>query len=336
MSKKQDAIYFDNFIACAQYASQAAQLLKEIFHSFDPSHMSQWADQLHEIEHAADKKRHVMTDKLAKAFITPIEREDIADLSGSIDTLVDKLEEVCIRLYIHNIQSIRTGAMNMLDVVIRSCEEVCRLMEEFADFRHSKKLKDYIIKINSLEEESDRLFIANMRELHVTQLGHPRGAGLGGDLHLPGKVRRRLRGDRRPGGEHRDEELLNGQKTRPIQKVPSADMWRMDGTHTGKFGAESVRAALRRCARFSAKFCPQGDTRGRNFCPATAGRNGFPLERVENDTLKDSPAGLSLSFYSRSYFVHRPAGLSGICQAKWSVCSQASASWLRGWSSSSR
>ncbi len=170
MSKKQDAIYFDNFIACAQYASQAAQLLKEIFHSFDPSHMSQWADQLHEIEHAADKKRHAMTDKLAKAFITPIEREDIADLSGSIDTLVDKLEEVCIRLYIHNIQSIRTGAMNMLDVVIRSCEEVCRLMEEFADFRHSKKLKDYIIKINSLEEESDRLFIANMRELHVTQL----------------------------------------------------------------------------------------------------------------------------------------------------------------------
>ena len=170
MSKKQDAIYFDNFIACAQYASQAAQLLKEIFHSFDPSHMSQWADQLHEIEHAADNKRHAMTDKLAKAFITPIEREDIADLSGSIDTLVDKLEEVCIRLYIHNIQSIRTGAMNMLDVVIRSCEEVCHLMEEFADFRHSKKLKDYIIKINSLEEESDRLFIANMRELHVTQL----------------------------------------------------------------------------------------------------------------------------------------------------------------------
>ena len=29
MSKKQDAIYFDNFIACAQYASQAAQLLKD-------------------------------------------------------------------------------------------------------------------------------------------------------------------------------------------------------------------------------------------------------------------------------------------------------------------
>ena len=28
-------------------------------------------DQIHEIEHAADKCRHGMTDKLARAFITP-------------------------------------------------------------------------------------------------------------------------------------------------------------------------------------------------------------------------------------------------------------------------
>ena len=169
MSKKQDAIYFDNFIACAQYASQAAQLLKEIFHSFDPSHMSQWADQLHEIEHAADKKRHAMTDKLAKAFITPIEREDISALSTNIDTLTDKIEEVCMRVYIHNVQTIRPDAITMLDVVIRGCEEVCKMLTEFADFRHSKKLKEYTIHINSLEEESDRLFIANMRQLHVEQ-----------------------------------------------------------------------------------------------------------------------------------------------------------------------
>ena len=30
-----------------------------------------------------------------------------------------------------------------------------------------RSLKEYIIHINSLEEESDRLFIANMRQLHV-------------------------------------------------------------------------------------------------------------------------------------------------------------------------
>ena len=138
MSKKQDAMYFDNFIACAGYASQAAQLLKEIFRNFDPAQMPAWMDQIHAIEHSADKKRHSMTDQLAHAFITPIEREDISALSARIDTLTDKLEEVCIRVYMHNVQTIHPGALNMLDVVIRACDQVCRLLEEFADFKHSK------------------------------------------------------------------------------------------------------------------------------------------------------------------------------------------------------
>ena len=30
MSKKQDAFYFDNFVACADYSVKAARLLKEI------------------------------------------------------------------------------------------------------------------------------------------------------------------------------------------------------------------------------------------------------------------------------------------------------------------
>ena len=111
-----------------------------------------------------------MTDKLAKAFITPIEREDIGLLSTNIDTLTDKLEEVCMRVYIHNVQTIRPDALTMLDAVIRGCEEVGKMLGEFADFRHSKKLKEYIIHINSIEEECDRLFIANMHKLHVEPL----------------------------------------------------------------------------------------------------------------------------------------------------------------------
>ena len=67
---------------------------------------------------------------------------------------------------------------------------------------------------------------------------------------------------------------------RPVKKVPSSRHVRMDGTHTGKFGAESVRAALRRVRGSAPNFVPRGIPGGRNFCRATARRNGFPLERV--------------------------------------------------------
>ena len=65
------------------------------------------------------------------------------------------------------------------------------------------------------------------------------------------------------------------------QKVPSSRHVRMDGTHTGKFGAESVRAALRRVRGSALNFVPREIPGGKNFCRATARRNGFPLERAD-------------------------------------------------------
>ena len=100
MSKKQDAYYFDNFASCAECACRAAHLLKEILKDFRPEEISDRLDEIHEIERSADERRHDLTDKLTKAFITPIEREDIVTLSHHIDEVTDKLEEVLIRIYI--------------------------------------------------------------------------------------------------------------------------------------------------------------------------------------------------------------------------------------------
>ena len=166
MAKKQDDFYFQNFITCAEFSSQAAHLLKDILSDFRPEETKKRLDELHAIEHDADKKKHEMMAVLVKAFITPIEREDIASLSQQIDNLTDKIEEVFIRIYINNVSKIRPEALEMLDIVIRCCEEICGLMRGFANFRRSKELKDRIIRINSLEEEADRLYIANMRALH--------------------------------------------------------------------------------------------------------------------------------------------------------------------------
>ncbi|MGI5982985.1 MAG: DUF47 domain-containing protein [Sakamotonia sp.] len=166
MSKKQDDFYFQNFIECAGYSCQAAHLLKEILSDFKPEETKERLDELHNIEHEADVKKHELSDRLTRAFITPIEREDIASLSEQIDDLTDKIEEVFIRIYINNVSTIRPEALKMLDLVIQCCEEVCGLMREFANFRRSKELKDRIIQINSLEEEADRLYIASMHSLH--------------------------------------------------------------------------------------------------------------------------------------------------------------------------
>lgn len=167
MSKKQDAYYYNNFITCAEYSCKAVHLLKEILTDFKPDEISAKMKEIHDIEHQADDAKHAMTDKLAKAFITPIEREDILALSHHIDDVTDKVEEVLIRIYINNVQEIPEEALQLLDIVCKCCEEVRNLLNEFADFKHSKSLRDKIISINTMEEEADALYISSMRKLHV-------------------------------------------------------------------------------------------------------------------------------------------------------------------------
>ena len=168
MAKVQDSYYFDTFSACAEDACRAAHLLEAMMQNFQPANIRQELDEIHKIEHSADEKKHELQSVLVKAFITPIEREDIILLSQSIDEITDKIEDVMLRLYCNNVQTIRPDAIEMGAVLIHCCEEVRKLIDEFADLRRSKKLREYIIHINTMEEQADKLFIDSMRRLHTS------------------------------------------------------------------------------------------------------------------------------------------------------------------------
>ena len=135
---------------------------------FDPLLIREKLDDMHKVEHAADEKKHEVLDALVKAFITPIEREDIILLSQNIDEVTDKIEDVMLRLYYNNIQSIRPDSLELVSIVVKSCDMVKLMLKEFASFRHSKSLRDHIIAINTLEEQADQVFVTSMRELHTT------------------------------------------------------------------------------------------------------------------------------------------------------------------------
>ena len=172
MAKKSDNYYFENFIQCVECGCQAAMMLEENLANFDVNRLSENLDELHKIEHDADKKKHEMMGVLVKAFITPIEREDIILLSQSIDEVTDQIEDVLIRIYINNVHTIRPEALQFTKVIIRCCKVLKEIMEEFANFKKSKTLHGLIIEINALEEEGDRLFIDSMRRLH-TEVADP-------------------------------------------------------------------------------------------------------------------------------------------------------------------
>lgn len=167
MSKKQDAYYFNNFKECAECSAKSARLLYSIISDFDASRLEDYLNEMHEIENEADIKKHEITEVLVKAFITPIDREDIVEVSRNLDDLTDRIEDVLIKIYCNNITVIRPEALALVERIVKSSEAVLELMEEFPKYKRSKTLKENIININSLEEESDKLYIECMHKLHT-------------------------------------------------------------------------------------------------------------------------------------------------------------------------
>jgi predicted phosphate transport protein (TIGR00153 family) len=159
--------YYESFVEMVGYSCEAAQLLKRILYAFDPSELNEQMRNMHQIEHSGDIARHVMTKKLAREFITPIEREDIMAMAEAIDNVTDKIEDVLMRIYIFNIPEIREEAKKITDVIVRSCETLRAALSEFHNFRKSKTLHEKIILVNQLEEEADNIYTTGVRNLYL-------------------------------------------------------------------------------------------------------------------------------------------------------------------------
>ena len=166
--KKTSYSYFAFFCEMIDCACQASTALNNMFSDYQPGNLRQEADVIHEIEHAADLKKHDMMSQLLREFLPPIDREDIVNISHVLDEIVDLIEEVVLCLYMNDIQKCRPDVQPMVALIVKQCEELQKLMAEFENYKKSDKLLQSIIVINTLEEEGDRLYLEAMRNLKLT------------------------------------------------------------------------------------------------------------------------------------------------------------------------
>ena len=162
---KSDRFYFDNFAQTAALSKKAALYLVECLKNYDADKITSMLDEMHSIEHGADKKKHEMNAALVKAFVTPVDREDLDMLSQKLDDVIDELEEILQKFYIYDIRTIRPDAIEFAEKLVTACELISSAMTEFKSFKKSKKISSLIIELNNVEEECDRLYLTSMRTL---------------------------------------------------------------------------------------------------------------------------------------------------------------------------
>ena len=169
MANKTERFYFENLIAASTVSCQSAEYLIKCLTDYRPDRLIDMLKTMHDLEHAGDQKNHEMSAALAKAFVTPVDREDLALISQNIDEVTDKIEEVLQRFYMNHVEIVPPMAMDFAERIADCCTLLHRIMEEFNHFKKPARLRQMIVELNELEEACDVIYLNAMRAAGETR-----------------------------------------------------------------------------------------------------------------------------------------------------------------------
>lgn len=174
MGKKNRFDYFDAFKKLSKLAVEESDLLIEAIENFgEAEDLRGVMERAHEIEHKGDEQNHLIFQTVATDFITPIEREDIIELTQHLDDIIDYIEDVLQRFYMYDVHFMHKDALEFAGLIKKSCVALDKAMEDFRNFKKSKMFRELVIDVNTYEEEADQLLVKVIRDLHTVDCDKP-------------------------------------------------------------------------------------------------------------------------------------------------------------------
>jgi len=145
--------FFKLFEAQADYNTRAVKAFKELVNNWDSK--SPAFEKIREIEHEADITTHEIYDKLNRTFITPFDREDIHQLASEMDDIVDLVQSLCNRMRLYHIQNSTPDLVQLVDILDQAADAIRKAVAELQDQAKTRRVLDYCIEINRLENTGD-------------------------------------------------------------------------------------------------------------------------------------------------------------------------------------
>ncbi|HEV2292961.1 MAG TPA: DUF47 family protein [Tepidisphaeraceae bacterium] len=169
----KDTVFYDLFEGLARHAVSCAGHLHELARTYPDvgPHLQRIRDE----EHAADNLAHTALDRLDRTFITPFDREDIHELVGGLDDIIDLIDSLAKRFTIFHVEQMETDFQKQTEVLVEATVLLSDAVHRLRKSRKLSELSDKLIAIHHSESVGDdnhyaamsRLFEAGTDALHV-------------------------------------------------------------------------------------------------------------------------------------------------------------------------
>jgi hypothetical protein len=151
---KKDEKFFKIFGQMTVHILEAAEILGNMLRN-PAADLAPLASKIKDLEHKGDELTHRVIDELNKTFITPIDREDIHDLSAALDDVLDLIDSTATRIVLFQIAEPIRAVPEMCAVLLSQAMEIGAAVSNLQDNDH---VVERCIEINRLENDGDRLF----------------------------------------------------------------------------------------------------------------------------------------------------------------------------------
>ena len=130
--------------------------MEDLMHNYE--NVAAKVQEIKDLEDFGDQIIHGITRALHRTFVTPIDREDIMALAGSLDDVVDAIDEAAQYVLEYQIEQPTEHARHMATIILQCAVQLEKAVSLLST-RGSKLIEilPFVVEINRLENEADNI-----------------------------------------------------------------------------------------------------------------------------------------------------------------------------------
>jgi predicted phosphate transport protein (TIGR00153 family) len=152
----QDTVFFDLFDSQVDAVVESAAALGRL--AVDFSRLTQERETLDEIEHRADGITHQLANRVDTMFVTPFDKEDISNLSHTLDDIVDYLEAAVSRMVLYKVAQPPAALLPLSRLTNEIIALLARVVRNLRQLKNRDEMHKLFIEIHRVENESDEVY----------------------------------------------------------------------------------------------------------------------------------------------------------------------------------
>jgi uncharacterized protein len=158
----QEKKFFDLIDSEVKKIHEGVVLLNSLIENF--SNVEEKKNRLKVLENESDAIVHNIFDELNRSFITPIDREDISNLSLILDDIIDESYVAANRIVIYNIKKPTSFMIKQTNALVKASDEIRKISAKLRDMGNDH-MHESCKEIHRIEKHADEIMNEALAEL---------------------------------------------------------------------------------------------------------------------------------------------------------------------------